>query len=139
MNAHDQISTPFGLASFTMEWFDVAVPAWFAWSMSSDAARHRERWETAAGPYIWVKNRLLEHHMLPDAGRNTPDDSHSTATLHVGFLSIFETPEMLNRLRNERVTDDASPARSRFARCLGVTAVTPIDTVAGRVCRGDGQ
>lgn len=138
MTAHDQISTPCGLAAFASEWFDISVPTWFANSMARDASKHRERWETAAGPYIWLKNRLLEDGLFHGVGRNSPDDSHPTATLHVGFLSIIESPEMIERLRNESM-ESGKPARSRFANDARTKNVAPVDATAGRMYRGNAK
>lgn len=137
MTAHDQISTPLGFAEFVSEWFGVSVPTIIAIAYSSEARSHRERWETAAGPFCWVKNRLLEQGYF-DPGRNTPPCGGITAIMHVGFLCIRETPEMLDRLKNER-REEPAPARSRFASAINMYAVSPIDATAGRVSPGDAK
>jgi hypothetical protein len=136
MTPHDQISTPCGFAAFAEEWFDVFVHPDFAETAASQARRHKERWETAAGPVCWVKNRLLDAGYLRP-GFVSPDAEHIvTATFHVGFVFIAETPEMVARLKNEPRCD-GSPARSKFAEMLRRYAVAPIDATAARVSPGD--
>jgi|LakMenEpi03Aug12_release.lakeMendotaPanAssembly.Ray.scaffolds.fasta_scaffold2947686_1 hypothetical protein len=56
-----------------------------------------------------------------------------TAVLHVGFLSIAETPEMLERLRRPEPDEPDSTARSRLFSELQRIGVTPIDATAGVV------
>ena len=138
MTAHDQISTPCGLASFASEWFGIAVPVWFARRYARVASKQRERWETASGPYIWLKNRLIEEGLFCGVGRCSPDDSHPTATLHVGFLSLIESPEMIQRLQNESMKP-GKPARSRFANDAKTKNVAPVDATAGKMYRGDAK
>jgi hypothetical protein len=137
MNPHDQISTPLGFAEFAAEWFGVFVPPALAAGFAIDASEHSRRWETATGPVCWVKNRLLDAGYFKP-GRQCHDDSVVTAILHVGFLSLPESPEMLERLKNEP-RDAPAPARSRFANCVQKYAVAPIDATAGRVSPGDAK
>jgi hypothetical protein len=134
---HDQISTAIGFVAFAREWFDVFVPESLARRIASQARSHKERWETAAGPVCWAKNRLLDAGYFRP-GRNEFDDSMVTATLHVGFLSLGESPEMIARLKNEQ-PGDPSPARSRFAELVKKYAVAPIDATACRVSPGDAK
>ena len=135
MNHHDQILTPEGVADLAAEWFDVFVPQSLSSRIAKQARQHTRRWETAAGPVCWVKNRLLDEGYFKP-GRQCHDDSVVTAILHVGFLSLPESPEMLERLKNETPTEPAL-ARSRFANCVKKYAVAPIDATAGRVSPGD--
>lgn len=137
MNHHDQISTVRGFIAFASEWFDVFVPESLARRVASQARAHKERWETAAGPVCWAKNRLLDAGYFRP-GRCEFNDSAVTATLHIGFLSIKESPEMLERLKNER-TEEPSPARSKFASLVKKYAVSPIDATASRVSPGDAK
>jgi len=137
VNAHDKISTPAGFAEFASEWFEIAVPPVLAVIYSGEARDHQERWETSTGPFCWVKNRLLEAGYF-DVGRNSPAGGGITAILHIGFLSLPESQEMLQRLKNER-PEDSSPARSRFSKAVKKYAVAPIDATAGRVSPGDAR
>jgi hypothetical protein len=63
--------------------------------------------------------------------------SLATCVFHVGFISICETAEQLDRLRNEPVSCDYSPARSRFIRHVGSHFVAPINVTAAKVAGGD--
>jgi hypothetical protein len=137
MTPHDQISTPLGFAEFAAEWFGVFVPPALAAGFAADASEHGRRWETAAGPVCWVKNRLLDAGYFKPGGQ-CHDDSFVTAILHVGFLSLPESPEMIARLKNE-LAEEPSPARSRFANSVQRYAVSPIDATAGRVSPGDAK
>lgn len=137
MNHHDQILTPGGVADLAAEWFDVFVSPTLSSRIAKLARQHTRRWDTAAGPVCWVKNRLLDAGYFKP-GRQCHDDSFVTATLHVGFLSLPESPEMLARLKNER-PEASSPARSRFANSVQKYAVSPIDATAGRVSPGDAK
>lgn len=132
MTAHEQISTPEGLSLFAQEWFGVVVPQTFADRMSSAARGHENRWETTAGPYCWLKNRITEESLLPTPPCLPPSDGGATAVLHVGFIWIRETDEMISRLRNEP-TQPGSPARSRFFGEASRSPVSPIDATAARV------
>jgi len=57
-------------------------------------------------------------------------------TLHTGFLSIIETTEQLCRLRDEGISLQGSPTRSRLCRTMHTEYVRPIDKTAARVARG---
>jgi len=135
MTAHDQISTPEGVETFAAEWFDVYVAPPLASSIANYAKSLRNRWETAAGPVCLVKNILLEAGYFKPSGLIF-DDSLVTAILHVGFIFIRESQEMVELLKNEEPSE-SSPARSRFANEVQVRAVSPIDGTAGRVSPGD--
>jgi|688.fasta_scaffold107683_8 hypothetical protein len=137
MTPHDQISTPLGFAEFAAEWFGVFVPQALSSRIAKQARQHTRRWETAAGPVCWVKNRLLDEGYFKPGGQ-CHDDSFVTAILHVGFLSLPESPEMIARLKNE-LAEEPSPARSRFANSVQRYAVSPIDATAGRVSPGDAK
>jgi hypothetical protein len=58
-----------------------------------------------------------------------------TCRLHVGFVCLEETPEMLVRLRNEREKPEAAafPARSGVWKAAQIRSVRPIDRTAWRV------
>jgi hypothetical protein len=69
-----------------------------------------------------------------------PQSGIATCVFHVGFISIGETEEQLRRLRNEPVTCDFSPCRSRFINHSAAHYVFPIDATAARVAGGiDGR
>jgi hypothetical protein len=136
VTAHDQISTAEGLCSFADEWLGIRVPLLTAAKWARQARKHRERWTTTVGPYIWIKNRLSESGWFDFAGHDSPDWSHPTAVLHVGYVSLFESPEMISRLTNEPM-DDGSPSRSRLAKEMQVRDVKPIDGTAARVCQSN--
>jgi hypothetical protein len=137
MTAHEQISTPDGVVAFAAEWFDVCVAPLLASSIANCAKSLDNRWETAAGPVCFVKNRLLGAGYFKPSGRIF-DDSPVTAVLHVGFVFIRESQEMVELLKNEEPSE-SSPARSRFANEVKVRAVSPIDATAGRVSPGDAK
>lgn len=132
MTSHDQISTPDGLSAFAAEWFGVSVPRQFASEMADVASRHKSRWETTAGPYCWVKNRLLESSLMPRVVGCSIYREAVTAVLHVGFVFIEETDEMVSRLKNEQAAT-GSPSRSAFFREARRASVSPIDGTAARV------
>jgi hypothetical protein len=102
-----------------------------------EASKHKERWETTAGPFAWVKNRILESGLLPFGGFDPSAEPVVTAVLHVGFLSLPETREMLDRLMFDPERSKDSTARSRFGKTVHVHAVSPIDATASRVSGGD--
>lgn len=97
--------------------------------------RKELHWDTACGPAIWIKNRLLELHAL-DAPHNPPTDFDdlATAVLHTFFLSLEETAEMMAILHNEDVMtadDRKKPARSKMFNTP--LEVQPIDSTAATV------
>lgn len=132
MTSHDRISTPDGLSSFALEWFGVEVPQWFASEMADIASRHKSRWETTAGPYCWVKNRLSEASLMPKTIGCQHAPEAVTAILHVGFVFIEETADMVSRLKNEQA-DAGSPSRPAFFREAARKSVSPVNATAARV------
>lgn len=98
--------------------------------------RRDSRWTVSAGPAMWIKNRLMElgcfrvrHDPSTDFGDAT------TAVLHVFFMSLEETAEMILFLQNEREAEHkkklAKVARSKlFGTPL---VVAPVDSTAGKV------
>lgn len=82
---------------------------------------------------MWIKNRLATLGVL-DGGQSPAPIEHTTAVLHVGFIFIIETEEMLSRLRANEETGKAIHAqfaRSKLASTNEI--VRPIDRVASRV------
>lgn len=60
-----------------------------------------------------------------------------TAVLHVGFLTLHETPGMLARLRHGREQlPGYGPARSRIFPMIETHHIAPIDAVAAKVSHG---
>ena len=60
-----------------------------------------------------------------------PFDKAATATLHVFFISLEETEEMIFRLRNDRSPAKSGPATPGIERVM--TRPEPIDRTAARV------
>jgi hypothetical protein len=113
----------------------------FDLELSDDAAemictlwgkRHCD-WHVSAGPAIWIKNRLYNLGTFRNPGRQRPDDDERYAAnaLHVFFLQLEETAEMLASLRRNESPSAAEVSRSRvFDSKL---FVTPIDRTAHKV------
>lgn len=68
-------------------------------------------------------------------GLKRPDIT--TCTFHVFFLSIGETEEQIERLRNEPIQRIYSPKRSRLVSKLKTAFVKPINATAAKVSPGD--
>lgn len=80
----------------------------------------------------WAKDRARAE---VDAPGCVIDTDHFTCEFHVFFLSLEETPEMLERLaRGEGAAAPAHPARSKIG-ASPLAAITPVDRVAARVTR----
>lgn len=80
---------------------------------------------------IWLKNRLSEVTQFP-AKPDANQEIRFTCEMNVGFTQIEETPEMLCRLRNEKVNSDANESRSRVNKSLA-EFIEPVNRVAARV------
>lgn len=132
MTIHDLISIPDGLVRAAEEWFGVTVPQKIAKSLADIARQHKNRWETGGAPMCWLKSQLHELGMLGGAGMVCCDPEHATAVLHVGFLTLRETPDMVERLKNEN-KEESRVARSRLAEELRRVAVSPINATAAIV------
>lgn len=59
------------------------------------------------------------------------DFPHFSCELHIGFLSLEETPEMLQRLLEGSVRRPGRPSRSKISGSQ-LAAIIPIDRVAAR-------
>lgn len=70
------------------------------WWKSRPGGNPRLRcWDWSDGTFaMWLKNRLSDSNLLPVADVN-PFNGSLPVELHVGFLSLEETAEMLARLR----------------------------------------
>ena len=146
MTVHEQMCTPEGAQQIAKEWFDCNLAAEQAVKLSrvyKKTSKDRVRKDkaggfliTAAGPLVWLKTRLNDYGLLPVSKSKANDDAPSavTAILHVGFLSVAETEEMLSLLRREPKTDETNkPARSKMFATAQKQNVAPIDAVAERV------
>jgi hypothetical protein len=137
MNAHEQISSPDGLRRFASEWLGVSVGSGDAAKWAAAARQHKERWDTATGPFVWVKNRVLEAGLIPFGWEPFDDRRIVTAVLHIGFLSLSETSEMVARLPEATQLPSDSTARSRLVGEMAIRSVSPIDGTAAKVFGGD--
>lgn len=147
MQEHEQLCSAAGIQKLAKEWWDCVVSDKLAEELSAEYVKHRKKSVEAAlakvethsavgvGVLVWLKARLNEENVLPTsapASDDTPDPV--TAVLHVGFVMLAETEEMLERLHNEALVDDANnPARSKMFDTAQKQNVTPIDALAGIV------
>lgn len=148
MNVHAQMCTAAGLQAVAKEWWDCEITLDLAENLSAKYAKESKNrvkqdikngyFITAAGPLVWLKMRLNARNLLPVSGNAPTDDKPTdpTATLRVGFLSLVETEEMLARLQNELLNEDANnPARSKMFETAQKQDITPIDATAGIVTK----
>lgn len=112
-------------ARIASERFGVPVPA-----TTPPAGQGRRGW-TDSTWLMWFKNRAVFQF-----GGTATDESVRTCRLHVGFLSLPETEEMISALREPNLELVFRVARSKI---FGTPFVPiPIDRVAMRVApRGD--
>lgn len=80
---------------------------------------------------MWIKNRLSEMGRLTARHEDTPDAT-ITCEMHVFFIGLEETPEMLIRLKGEKSVAVSQVARSKIANTL-LADIRPIDAVAASV------
>lgn len=92
--------------------------------------KRSDRWDTSAGPAMWCKNRLQEWKLWPTAGHEGCGDIRLEAILHVFFLFLEETQEMIALLPEGSPTE-AKLARSKVSKTNKV--IQPIDKTAERV------
>lgn len=96
-----------------------------------DAARHRLRYTSGGWCDLWLRARLTEEDWFKP-GMGYAPEIQLPVELHIGFLSVHETEEMLDRLRRRDDTPvPAGPATPGIERTQEV--VSPIDRVAARV------
>lgn len=84
--------------------------------------------------FSWLKNRLDELHAF-QAGHKSFPASPWPVPLHVFFIHIEETPEMVARLAEGKPAQP-TPARSRLPKSM-LKTLRPIDAVAKRVAPTD--
>jgi hypothetical protein len=147
MRVYEQMRSPLGVQDVVREWWDVdislecAAVIYTAYIKTHDkrvkASLKTDYLVTAAGPLVWLKSKLLDLALLPGPGGCEDDEQGTvTAVLHIGFLCLEETEEMLANLRNETPQEDVNrPARSKMFTVAQRQTVAPIDALAGIVTR----
>lgn len=118
---------------FVRDTFDLEISASNAAEICARWRKFNPRmvWTTSAGPAIWIKSRLAEMAAFKDVPHSPPEDFDVTAILHVFFLFLEETSDMIERLRNDRTPVESEVARSKVSTTT--EKITPVDRVAGRV------
>lgn len=148
MTVHDQMCTPTGVQAVAKEWWDCDIIYEMAARFSAayiKSSAHRVKEDrangwliTAAGPLVWLKAQLNDLGLLPVSETRVSDDSPTpvTAVLHVGFLCLHESDEMIGRLHNEhRRADCNKPARSKMFETAQKQDVAAIDRTAAIVSK----
>ena len=79
---------------------------------------------------MWIKNRLRERRLL-ECELKPPHFDLPTVPLHVFFLHLLETDEMLERLAKDEPIEESTVARSKVASTQ--LLIHPVDRVAARV------
>lgn len=87
--------------------------------------------------FMFFKNRLAELGELRGIAGKPPVSGGRVGVLHVFPLDMYETPEMLRRLHNEK-PDQSQVARSKISKSLSAE-INPVNVVAGRVMVGEIQ
>lgn len=94
--------------------------------------KHRPSYHCDDCQIIWLNNRLRELQYIPTTFSGTLFDERFEVVMHVFFLSLEETPEMLARLPEVTATDKKlQTARSKISTTP--LAIQPIDGLAGVV------
>lgn len=137
MDAIAQLKSPSGAASLASLWFDSTLPPGDAWIVSEAAWEAQDRLETDVAAWHWLREMLRELGYLPESLALCEDDTPVAGVLHVGFVSISETPEMLSRVARKESDEPSRPARSRVMAELQRIDISPIDGTAARVSPGD--
>ena len=132
-------SCEFGvIRSFVSEMFDYELSDHEALSLcvSWNGQKRFQSWKVSAGPAIWIKNRLIERGAFR-TNHSPPFDfaEAATAVLHVFFLALEETTEMLERLKNDDAQFASKVARSKLFSSPLVTS--PIDSLTLKVSGDD--
>lgn len=98
-----------------------------------DSVCRRRSWSDGTW-MVFFKSRVCEMNTFQPCCFT--GSSAVVGTFHIGFLYLWETPEMLACLRNERIRAmrEASVARSKIGSTLW-KCVWPVDRVAGLVCQ----
>ena len=142
---HVRMTTPVGVQALAKEWWGMSLMQGQATDISdlfvSSGQLRRTRKDeqngyliTGDGIFAWLKNRLLERGAFRCDGCEPQDTQHASATLHIGFVFIKETPAMVESLREEQVVAGRdSTARSRFACVSQVQDVHAVNALAAKV------
>lgn len=126
------------IRDFVLSMFDYEVSDVEAKHLCSKWNRRKNGWHLSTGPAMWIKNRLMECGCFKTE-RNPPTDfdDMATAVLHCFFLSLEETAEMIEILKNE---NDQAQREKLYAvarsKLFGTTrVVTPIDRTAAKIAK----
>lgn len=84
---------------------------------------------TTAGLAIWLKSRLYEQGAF-DVVHHPPDDLHTACEMHVFFIHLEETKQMMARLKSDAEAKRDTIARSRMHKYMQANEVAPIDKTA---------
>jgi len=84
----------------------------------------------------WIRNRLYDANAFATGLARLPQDDSGPflkVLLHIGFIGISETPEMILRLHNKKAAKTAAyqVARSKLPKTLEI--VRPVDRTAWQV------
>jgi hypothetical protein len=84
---------------------------------------------------VWLRYMLNCYTGVFSPQLQTDDSSEfvATATFHIGFLTLPETSEMLERLFNESPSHNSNVARSKMFTTLQRSVVSPVDATAAKV------
>lgn len=82
---------------FSVDVSEAEVATWFDGAGELGTVRGRANW-TDGTWFMWLRNRLDGHKVFRGTATSDADYEFVTAILHVGFIFIVETPEMLMRL-----------------------------------------
>jgi hypothetical protein len=154
MDVHDQMCTAAGVQALAKEWWVCDIAAETAEKLSAQYIKERKKPHEknvregkatsalSAGQLVWLKYMLNMAGLLPVGDNPVTDDTPTpvTAVLHIGFLSVPETYEMLGRLNNEHRRHECNdPARSKMFETAQRQDVTAIDRTAAIVSKPKGD
>ena len=116
-----------------LKWFGIAVPCgwvedWITSPRCPTADEDQYFWG-------WFKHRLQESYPAYFSGTRTDDESQIiriTCTMHFFFLYIHESPEMLERLRNESAEKPKEAGRSKISK-TNLASIRPVNKEAWNV------
>ena len=94
-----------------------------------------DTWEYSS-VMTWIRNRLYDANAFATGLARLPQDDSGPflkVLLHIGFIGISETPEMILRLHNKKAAKTAAyqVARSKLPKTLEI--VRPVDRTAWQV------
>jgi hypothetical protein len=153
MDVHDQMCTAAGVQALAKEWWVCDITAETAEELSAQYIKERKKPHEknvregkatsalSAGQLVWLKYMLNMAGLLPVGDNPVTDDTPTpvTAVLHIGFLSVPETDEMLGRLNNEHRRHECNdPARSKMFETAQRQDVIAIDRTAAIVSKPKG-